>query len=91
MNESEFAKRLDDTLREELTLLGYEYREVVASLEEARQGGGVTVRMHPPYDDFTIDEPQSDLTRDVFSARLRRRLRTVLEAPGREPAPAEDL
>lgn len=86
----DFLKKLDDTLRQELMVMGRDYREIVRGLEES--GGGVVVRLHPPYDDVTFEEPDADLPGDVFAARVGRRLKVTLEAPERAPGeePAEE-
>lgn len=84
-----FIKRLDDLLRQELSFLGYDYGEVVASLEETRTGEGAVIRMHAPWEDITIERPEEDVSDQTLAARLRRTLKTTLEAPNRPAAPPE--
>ena len=89
--ESDFAKKLDDLIRQELLLLGYDYRSVVSGIEETPSADGVTVRMQPPYEDIVFDEPDESLAEDVFAARVGRRLKVVLEAPERPAGPEPDI
>jgi hypothetical protein len=84
--ESDFTKRLDDILRQELLILGYDYGEVVAAVEDSRSEGTVA-RLHPPYEDLEFEIPEDEESEVAFAARVRRRLKVVLEAPHREPAP----
>ncbi|MHB0970028.1 MAG: hypothetical protein ACYC7A_03245 [Thermoanaerobaculia bacterium] len=84
-----FLNRLDDLVREELAHLGYDYRDVVSSIEESRASDGAVIRFHPPYEDLDIETPEPGVAEDVFVARVRRRLRVVLEAPERSPAGEE--
>jgi hypothetical protein len=86
--ESDFTKRLDDILRQELLILGYDYGEVVAAIEDARSEGAVA-RLHPPYEDLEFEIPEDEETDESLAARVRRRLKAVLEAPQREAAPDE--
>jgi len=86
--ESDFTKRLDDILRQELLILGYDYAEVVAAIEDSRSEGTVA-RLHPPYEDLEFEVPEEDETDETLAARVRRRLKVVLEAPQREPGPDE--
>ena len=88
--ESEFTKRLDDVIRQELLILGYDYADVVASVEDGRGGGDAVARLQPPYEDLSFEAPQEDEPQDMFSARVRRRLKVALEAPAREPSPGEE-
>ncbi|HUF16669.1 MAG TPA: hypothetical protein VMS12_01355 [Thermoanaerobaculia bacterium] len=85
----EFINRLDDLVRQELSFLGYDYGEVVSSLEEMRAGEGAVIRVHPPWEDITIEEPEPDVSDQTLAARLRRTLKTTLEAPNRPAAPPE--
>lgn len=87
--ESDFAKRLDDVIRQELLILGYDYQEVVVAVEDGRTTEAV-VRLHPPYEDLTFEAPPEDEAGEIFAARVRRRLKVALEAPAREPAPEEE-
>lgn len=89
--ESEFAKKLDDLIRQELLLLGYDYRSVVSGIEEAPSSDGVTVRMQPPWEDIVFEEPDESLAEDAFAARVGRRLKVVLEAPERPAGPEPDV
>jgi hypothetical protein len=84
---SDFVKRLDDVVRQELSVLGRDYSDVIVAIEEGRGSEGAVVRFRPPYDDLSVDEPESDVTDEAFSARIGRRLRTILEAPERPPSP----
>ena len=86
---SEFLKRLDDVIREELSILGYTYTEVVAGIEESRGDREAVVRLHPPYEDLIVPEPESDISEPAFAARIRRLLKVRLEAPERPAAPSE--
>lgn len=86
--ESDFTKRLDDILRQELLILGYDYAEIVAAIEDSRSEGTVA-RLHPPYEDLEFEVPEDDESDESLAARVRRRLKVVLEAPQREPAPDE--
>jgi hypothetical protein len=81
-----FLNRLDDLVREELAHLGYDYRDVVAGIEASRGSDGAVIRFQSPYEDLDIEAPEPDVAEDVFVARVRRRLRVVLEAPERAPA-----
>lgn len=83
----DFVKRLDDLIREELTVMGYDYREVVASIESSPGSEGAVVRLQPPYEDVIFDSPAPDVPDDTFAARVRRRLKVVLEAPSRPESP----
>lgn len=85
----DFLNRLDDLVREELALLGYDYRDVVAGIEASRASDGAVIRFQAPYEDLDIEAPEPDVAEDVFAARIRRRLRVVLEAPERSPAAEE--
>lgn len=85
----EFIKRLDDLVRQELSFLGYEYGEVVVSMDESRTGDGAVIRVHPPWDDIIVEAPETDVSDQTLAARLRRTLKTALEAPGRPAAPPE--
>jgi hypothetical protein len=80
---SDFLKKLDDLVRQELTVMGRDYRDLVRAIEES--GSGVVVRLHPPFEDVSFDEPEEDLPDDVLAARVGRRLKVVLEAPERTP------
>ncbi|HEY5610068.1 MAG TPA: hypothetical protein VIL97_02585 [Thermoanaerobaculia bacterium] len=84
---TEFVKRLDDIVREELSFLGYEYNAIVAGLEASRSSGEAIVRMRPPYDDVAIEPPEHGVSDASFSARVRRRLREAIDAPERTPPP----
>ncbi|MFN2442193.1 MAG: hypothetical protein ABR517_05870 [Thermoanaerobaculia bacterium] len=86
--ESDFTKRLDDVIRQELLILGYDYGEVVAAIEDSRSEGTVA-RLQPPYEDLEFEVPEDDESDVSFAARVRRRLKAVLEAPQREPGPDE--
>lgn len=86
--ESDFTKRLDDILRQELLILGYDYAEIVAAIEDSRSEGTVA-RLHPPYEDLEFEIPEDDESDVSLAARVRRRLKAVLEAPQREPSPDE--
>lgn len=85
----EFIKRLDDLVRQELSFLGYEFTEVVVSLDETRTGDGAVIRVHPPWEDIVIEAPEPDVSDQTLAARLRRTLRTTLDAPTRPAAPPE--
>lgn len=80
----EFLKKLDDIVRQELMVMGYDYRELVRAIEGS--GSGAVVRLHPPYEDVSFDEPEDDLPDDVLAARIGRRLKVALEALERTPA-----
>ncbi|MGH9457096.1 MAG: hypothetical protein ACRD2J_05585 [Thermoanaerobaculia bacterium] len=84
---SDFTKKLDDVVRQELLLLGRDYREIVASIDETQSGA--IVRLHPPHEDVEFETPPPDVADDVFSARVARRIKVALEAPERPPAPEE--
>ena len=84
---SDFVKMLEDILRQELAILRLEFNEVVEEVEE--RSDGAIVRTHPPYEDFEFDFPDSEMSADAFSARVARRLRVILDAPGRPAAPPE--
>lgn len=86
---SDFIKKLDDLIRQELSILGYDYQGIVADIEETRAGGGAFVRLQPPYEDFALEQPEEDVSDQTFAARIRRRLRVAIEAPERPPAPEE--
>lgn len=88
---SNFVKKLDDLIHQELSILGFEYNELVAGVEEPRAGSGAVVRLRPPYEDITIDEPEPDISDEILAARVRRRLRIAIEAPERTPAPPESV
>jgi hypothetical protein len=81
---SDFLKRLDDTVRQELTVMGHDYRAIVRTIEEAG-AGGVVVRLHEPYEDVGFEEADGDLPGDVLAARIARRLKVAIEAPERTP------
>jgi hypothetical protein len=83
---SDFVKRLDDLIRQELSILGHDYQGIVAGIEETRAGGGAFVRLQPPYEDFSLEEPEAGVSDSTFAARIRRRLRVAIEAPERSPA-----
>ena len=86
---SEFVKKLEDVIRQELLVMGVEYGSVIETVEDSPGSGGAVVRMHPPYDDVTFETPDPDLASDVFAARVARRLRVSIEAPERPPAAEE--
>jgi hypothetical protein len=88
---SDFLKKLDDVVRQELTVMGRDYRELVRGIEDS--GSAAVVRLHPPYEDVTFDEPEADLPDDLFAARVGRRLKVALDAPERMPGeePAESV
>lgn len=88
--DDEFAKHLDDVVRHELLLLRRNYNDIVRAIEPSRGGGGAVMRLHPPYEDVAIDEPEPGVSSDAFAARVRRRLIVALEAPERPPAPPEN-
>ncbi len=46
-------------------------------------------RLHPPYEDLEFEVPEDEESDETLAARVRRRLKVVLEAPQREPAPDE--
>ncbi len=79
----DFLKKLDDIVRQELTVMGQDYRALVRGIEAS--GDGAVVRMHEPYDDVAFDAPEEDVPDDVLSARVGRRLKVALEAPERAP------
>lgn len=87
---TEFINRLDDLLRQELLLLGYDYREVIDRIETSPGSEGVVVRFHPPYEDVEFDEPDPDVSSDAFAARVSRKLKVAIGAPSRTPPPEED-
>lgn len=86
----EFARHLDDVVRQELSILRRDYNDVIRTIDSSRGSSGAVIRFHPPYEDITVDEPEPGMSRDAFAARVRRRLIVVLEAPERPPAPPED-
>ena len=88
---NDFIKKLDDLLRQELSLLGHDYGEVVVEIQEARSGEGAVIRAHPPWEDIPVEEPEPGTPDEIFAARLRRALKTILEAPGRPPAPPDSV
>jgi hypothetical protein len=88
---SDFPKRLDDLVREELANLGYDYRDVVSSIEESRASDGAVIRFQPPYEDLDVEAPEPDLEDDVLAARVRRKLKVILEAPERAPSSEEEI
>lgn len=79
----DFLRKLDDLVRQELTVMGRDYRDVVQGIEAS--ASGVVLRLHPPFEDVSFDEPEEDLADDVLAARVGRRLKVVLEAPERTP------
>ncbi len=85
----EFIKRLDDLVRQELSFLGYDFGEVVVSMDESRTGDGAVIRVYPPWDDIIVEAPEPDVSDQTLAARLRRTLKTALEAPSRPAAPPE--
>lgn len=87
----EFIKKLDDLVRQELAFLGYDYGDVIAEIQGARSGHGAIIRAHAPYEDIPIEEPEEGTTDQILAARLRRALRTSLEAPDRPPAPPDSV
>ncbi|HVR43945.1 MAG TPA: hypothetical protein VMS56_10950 [Thermoanaerobaculia bacterium] len=89
MNE-DLIRKLEDVVRQELLLMGYDYPAVVGSIERSPASEGVVIRLHPPYEDVEVETPEPDLPDDVFAARLSRRLRVALEAPERPPRADED-
>ena len=86
---SDFHKRLDDVIREELSVLGYSYAKVVVAIEESRGESEAVIRLHPPYEDLVVPQPEQDITDSAFAARIRRLLKVRLEAPERPAAPPE--
>lgn len=88
---SDLVKRLDDIVRQELAVLGYEYRDVIAGIEESRGSEGAVIRFHAPYEDLTVDEPEPDVSDEAFNARVARRLKVILEAPQRTPGQEADF
>lgn len=86
----EFAKHLDDVVRQELLILRRTYNDIIRTIEPSRGSGGAVIRLHPPYEDIEFDEPEPGATADAFAARVRRRLVVALEAPERPPAPEEE-
>jgi hypothetical protein len=82
--EDEFAKRIDDVVRQELLILGYEFADVVEEIEPSRGSEGVLVRLRPPYDDVAFDPPPPETPEETFAAFVRRRLLAKLQAPERE-------
>jgi hypothetical protein len=81
MLESELTKRIDDLLREELTLLGYDYRKTIDRLELTGRGETVMIHFQGPHAPLEIARPEEDLSDDTLSAQLRRRLKVALEGP----------
>ena len=86
---SDFAKRLDDVVREELLNMGHDYRQLIACVEDSPATEGAVVRFNPPYEDVIFEQPEPDLAPDVFAARVRRRLKVSIEAPERPAGPDE--
>jgi hypothetical protein len=90
MLENELTKRIDDLLREELTLLGYEYRETIARLELTGDGEAVMIHFQGSHAPLEIARPEEDLGDDTLSAQLLRRLKVALEGPPPFAEPIED-
>ena len=85
---SDFVKRLDDVVRQELLVMGLDYRELIQGIEES--GEGAVIRLQAPFEDIPFEAPEDDLADDVFAARVGRRLKVVLDAPERAPGPEAD-
>lgn len=87
---SDFVKRLDDIVRQELLIMGYDYGKLIAGIEESPGSEGAVIRFHPPYEDIFFEPAASDMPEDTFAARVRRRLKMTIDAPER-PAPSESF
>jgi hypothetical protein len=89
--DNDFAKKLDDIVREELATMGYDYRDYIVAVEHSRSADSAVVRFHPPYDDVEIDGPHDGEFDAKYSAKVRRRLKVAIDAPERPAAPPESV
>ena len=78
MSTSPFLRLLEDVLRDELLVMGLDYRAVVESIVEKREGGTFSIRFHGPRHDLDIVEPEKPPSRSTLAAHLRRKLAMAL-------------
>ncbi len=90
MSDSEFIKRVDDLLREELLHLGFDFGVVVRSLSENRSTDGCIVRMQGEYDDFEVVPNEAGRTAGLLSAQIARKLRVSLLGTAGHGLPLEE-
>ncbi|MBI2214746.1 MAG: hypothetical protein HYU52_13960 [Acidobacteria bacterium] len=73
-----FVKLVEDVAREELASLGYDYKIVVAGIDEQRDGEGCIIRMTGEVDDVRIIPTDDNPTRAGIAVQVRRKLEIAL-------------
>jgi hypothetical protein len=76
---SPFQRLLEDVLREEISILGVNYDEVIQDVTRNRDGETYTVRFQGELHDLEIVEPHEMPTPGALGAQLRRKLETLLK------------
>ena len=89
MSGSSFAKMVDDAVREELLVMGFDFHAVVDDIDEPRQREGCVIRMRGEIEDIEIIQSGNDTSYAAVGAQVRRKLEIALRgmSPFRRPKP----
>jgi hypothetical protein len=87
-NQSDFAKLVDDIVRDELMKMGRDYAATVAGVVDAPSGEGCVIRLRGEEEDIPVLD-LSGASRTALTAQIHRKLKATFVGPDLFVEPVE--